>query len=92
MITNMTQKRQVTIAKEICDAEGLAPGRPVRVERFADGGVLLRPAVADDETRERQRATYRARIAAVRRHSGRAPEYAGCTTDEIMDGLREPLA
>ncbi len=59
MITNMTQKRQVTVPKEICDSEGLAPGKPVRVERLPGGGVGVFPApeeVAREEKRQRIQA------------------------------------
>jgi AbrB family looped-hinge helix DNA binding protein len=83
MITNMTQKRQVTVPKAICDEEGLKPGNPVRVERLSGGGVGLFP-----ETRDvaQQRADIEARLDALL-GSIKSSE----TTDAFMRRMRDPL-
>lgn len=84
MITRMTQKRQVTIAKAICDAEGLAPNMPVSVERLPDGGVVIR--AASHTAAVDRRARIEAAIAKWR-GTGRDGE----TTDQFMARIREPL-
>jgi bifunctional DNA-binding transcriptional regulator/antitoxin component of YhaV-PrlF toxin-antitoxin module len=83
MITNMTQKRQVTVPKAICDEEGFQPGKPVRVERLAGGGVGLYPAAQDAA---QQRADIEARLDALL-GSIKSSE----TTDELMRRIRDPL-
>jgi bifunctional DNA-binding transcriptional regulator/antitoxin component of YhaV-PrlF toxin-antitoxin module len=82
MITNMTQKRQVTVPKAICDEEGFAPGQPVRVERLAGGGVGLFVAPASVE-REEKRKRIRA---AINFWSGKGLDQR--PTDVIMRELR----
>lgn len=88
MITNMTQKRQVTIAKNICDEEGLAPGKPVRVQRLAGGGVGLFPAPAVPENIEAKRAEIRARLQSVRGLLSAHDAYPGMSTDDYMRMIR----
>jgi bifunctional DNA-binding transcriptional regulator/antitoxin component of YhaV-PrlF toxin-antitoxin module len=82
MITNMTQKRQVTVPKAICDEEGFAPGQPVRVERLAGGGVGLFVAPANVE-REEKRKKF---IAAMAKWAGKGLDKR--PTDVIMRELR----
>jgi hypothetical protein len=88
MITNMTQKRQVTIAKDICDEEGLAPGKPVRVQRLVGGGVGLFPAPAVPENIEARRAEIRARLRAFAGSLTAHDCYPGMSTDAYMQMIR----
>ena len=82
MITTMTQKRQVTIAKALCDEEGLAPGKPVRVERLPGGGIGVFPAPVDED-QEEKRKRFRA---AMDKWAGKGLDQR--PTDVIMRELR----
>lgn len=83
MITTMTQKRQVTIAKALCDEEGLAPGRPVRVERLPGGGVGVFPADGDRDVVDEKRKRF---AAAVEKWAGKGLDKR--PTEVIMRELR----
>ncbi len=82
MITNMTQKRQVTVPKAICDEEGFAPGKPVRVERLAGGGVGLFLASQNVEREEKRKRIQ----SAINFWSGKGLDQR--PTDVIMRELR----
>ena len=82
MITTMTQKRQVTIAKALCDEEGLAPGKSVRVERLPGGGIGVFPAPVDVDRETRRRQIQ----AAIEKWRGKGLDPR--PTDEIMRELR----
>lgn len=74
--TTVTSKGQVTIPKRVRDASGVKPGKSVVVE-YADGKVVIRPAVAPGKS------DYRKRLEKVR-----GTLDLGMTTDEFMKLLR----
>jgi antitoxin component of MazEF toxin-antitoxin module len=85
MLTTMTQKRQVTIAKALCDQVGLAPGRQVHVHATADGKIVIEAAPADAQDAE---AIAKVR-AALAKFVGIGAD--GESTDSFMARLRDPL-
>lgn len=87
--TNMTSKGQVLIPKDVRDAIGLVPGRPVDVGVNDRGEAVVVPVKRwPDETP----AERRARIDAAFAHIRANPMFTR-PTDEIMRELRgdEPL-
>ncbi|WP_210358057.1 AbrB/MazE/SpoVT family DNA-binding domain-containing protein [Sphingomonas beigongshangi] len=87
--TNMTSKGQVLIPKDVRDAIGLVPGRPVEVGINDRGEAVVLPGKRwPDETPEERAARIEALFAAVRAN----PQFTR-PTDEIMRDLRgdEPL-
>ncbi|TKD50083.1 AbrB/MazE/SpoVT family DNA-binding domain-containing protein [Sphingomonas baiyangensis] len=88
-VTNMTSKGQVLIPKDVRDAIGLVPGKPVSVGINAAGQavVLPEPASAGEDRVERVARL----MEALREARGRYT--TGRSTDEIMLDLRgdEPL-
>ena len=59
--SNLTSKGQVTIPKDIRDALGLAPGKPVRFEMDADGSARIVKVDAAAQI-ERRKADFRNRL------------------------------
>ncbi|WP_308814448.1 AbrB/MazE/SpoVT family DNA-binding domain-containing protein [Sphingomonas sp. GV3] len=87
--TNMTSKGQVLIPKDVRDAIGLVPGRPVEVGINDRGEAVVLPGKRwPDEAPEERAARIEALFAAVRAN----PQFTR-PTDEIMRDLRgdEPL-
>jgi AbrB family looped-hinge helix DNA binding protein len=87
--TNMTSKGQVLIPKDIREAIGLVPGRPVDVGVNDRGEAVVVPRRRwPDETAEERRVRVDAVFAAIRER----PQFTR-PTDEIMRELRgdEPL-
>lgn len=87
--TNMTSKGQVLIPKDVRDAIGLVPGRPVDVGVNDRGEAVVVPRRRlCDETPDVRKARIEAAFAAIRER----PLFTR-PTDEIMRELRgdEPL-
>ena len=85
---NLTVKGQVTIPKDIRDALGLLPGKPVRFEMDRDGTARIVPAVKADASRKEQ---FRARLREAQTIFKANDAFPGMTTDDYMALLREPL-
>lgn len=89
MTTNMTSKGQVLIPKDVREAIGLVPGRPVDVGINDRGEAVVVPSHRwPDETVEERMARIDAVFADIRAR----PQFTR-PTDEIMRELRgdEPL-
>ena len=86
--SNLTSKGQVTIPKDIRDALGLVPGRPVRFEMDADGTARIVPAARAADAREQE---FRVRLREAQAIFKAADTMPGITTDEFMALIREPL-
>jgi AbrB family looped-hinge helix DNA binding protein len=87
---NLTSKGQVTVPKDIRDALGLLPGRPVRFEIDADGNARI--FKADDAAEiERRKADFQARMKKAQAIFRASDTMPGVTTDDYMDMIREPL-
>lgn len=87
--TNMTSKGQVLIPKDVRDAIGLVPGRPVDVGVNDRGEAVVVPPLRDKgETPDERSARLMAVLAEIRTRYR-----TGRTTEEIMLDLRgdEPL-
>lgn len=87
--TNMTSKGQVLIPKDVRDAIGLVPGRPVDVGMNDQGQAVIVPAaLRTDETAEQRSARIMAAFARASR-----VHRTGRPTAEMMRELRgdEPL-
>lgn len=87
MVTNMTQKGQVTIPRDVRRLAGLEPGRPVEVVKGANGAVELR-AVPEALSVEERMARIDATLAWL---ATLPPPADGMTTDEYMATIRPPV-
>lgn len=82
--TNMTSKGQVLIPKDVREAIGLIPGRPVDVGVNDRHEVVVVPSLRwPEETPEEREARIEAVFAAIRAR----PQFTR-STDEIMRDLR----
>jgi AbrB family looped-hinge helix DNA binding protein len=86
--SNLTSKGQVTIPKDIRDALGLVPGKPVRFEMDADGTARIVPAA---EAEDKRKGEFLARLKEAQAIFKAADTMPGVTTDEFMAMIREPL-
>ncbi|SDA12840.1 transcriptional regulator, AbrB family [Sphingomonas sp. NFR15] len=82
-LSNLTQKGQVTIPKDVRDALGLKPGEPVEFDRNTAGETVIRKPVEDREARVQK---IMARIEATSERFAHLRE--GRPTDEIMRDIR----
>jgi AbrB family looped-hinge helix DNA binding protein len=87
---NLTSKGQVTIPKDIRDALGLLPGKPVRFEMDADGNARIVKADAAAEN-ERRKADFRNRLKKAQAIFKASDTMPGITVDEYMALIREPI-
>jgi AbrB family looped-hinge helix DNA binding protein len=86
--SNLTSKGQVTIPKDIRDALGLLPGKPVRFEVDADGNVRIVPAA---EAADARRAEFLSRLREAQAIFKANDRFPGMETDEFMAMIREPI-
>lgn len=86
--SNLTSKGQVTIPKDIRDALGLLPGKPVRFEMDANGAARIIPAKKAADLRK---AEFEARLKEAQAIFKAADTMPGVTVDEYMAMIREPL-
>jgi AbrB family looped-hinge helix DNA binding protein len=87
---NLTSKGQVTVPKDIRDALGLLPGRPVRFEIDEDGNARI--LKADDAVEvERRRADFRERLKKAQAIFKANDTMPGVSTDDYMAMIREPI-
>ncbi|WEK48112.1 MAG: AbrB/MazE/SpoVT family DNA-binding domain-containing protein [Candidatus Andeanibacterium colombiense] len=87
---NLTSKGQVTIPKDIRDALGLLPGKPVRFEMDGEGNARIVKADAHAEA-ERKKADFFNRLKEAQAVFKAGDTMPGVTVDEYMDLIREPL-
>jgi AbrB family looped-hinge helix DNA binding protein len=87
---NLTSKGQVTIPKDIRDALGLLPGKPVRFEMDADGNARIVKADAAAEN-ERRKADFRNRLKKAQAIFKASDTMPGISVDEYMALIREPI-
>lgn len=85
---NLTSKGQVTIPKDIRDALGLLPGKPVRFEMASDGSARIIPAGKAADARRQEFLTRLKEAQTIFKANDAFP---GMTTDEFMAMIREPL-
>ena len=88
--SNLTSKGQVTVPKDIRDALGLIPGRPVRFEMDDDGNARILKANAAEEL-ERRKSDFRQRLKEAQAIFKANDRFPGMDTDEFMGMIREPL-
>lgn len=86
--SNLTSKGQVTIPKDIRDALGLLPGKPVRFEMDANGAARIIPA---KKAADQRRAEFEARLKEAQAIFKANDAFPGMTTDEFMAMIREPV-
>ncbi|MCC6827733.1 MAG: AbrB/MazE/SpoVT family DNA-binding domain-containing protein [Novosphingobium sp.] len=86
--SNLTSKGQVTIPKDIRDALGLLPGKPVRFEIDADGTVRI---VAAARASDARRAEFLERLEQAQVLFKANDAFPGMSTDEYMALVREPF-
>lgn len=87
--TNMTSKGQVLIPKDVRDAIGLVPGKPVEVGINDRGEAVVVPAIdRHNETADQRSARIMAALERARRR-----HRTGRSTEDMMRELRgdEPL-
>lgn len=87
---NLTSKGQVTIPKDIRDALGLLPGKPVRFEMEPDGSARILKADAAAEI-EQRKADFRNRLKEAQAIFKANDTFPGMSTDEYMALIREPF-
>jgi bifunctional DNA-binding transcriptional regulator/antitoxin component of YhaV-PrlF toxin-antitoxin module len=88
MNARMTAGKQITLPDEVVEALQLEPGSEVAFERGPGGDVVLRNA-AGGSLRKLTAAEIRAHLERVAANLPKpAEEFAGMTTDEIMEFLR----
>ena len=87
---NLTSKGQVTIPKDIRDALGLVPGKPVRFEMDADGNARIIKADAGAEL-ARRKADFLGRLKEAQAIFKANDAFPGMSTDEYMALVREPF-
>jgi AbrB family looped-hinge helix DNA binding protein len=85
---NLTSKGQVTVPKDIRDALGLLPGRPVRFELDQDGNArILKAEAAQDE----RRRDFLARVKEAQAIFKANDPFPGLSNDDYMALIREPF-
>lgn len=84
---NLTSKGQVTVPKDIRDALGLVPGRPVRFEMSRDGSARIVSAAKAEASRKDQ---FRVRLREAQAIFKANDAFPGMTTDDYMALIREP--
>lgn len=87
---NLTSKGQVTIPKDIRDALGLLPGKPVRFEMDEDGTARILKADAAAEI-EQRKADFRNRLKEAQAIFKANDAFPGMSTDDYMALIREPF-
>ncbi len=85
---NLTSKGQVTIPKDIRDALGLVPGKPVQFEMAADGSARIVPAARQQQDRK---SAFLARLAKAQDIFAANDAFPGMSTDDFMAIIREPF-
>jgi AbrB family looped-hinge helix DNA binding protein len=88
--SNLTSKGQVTVPKDIREALGLTPGRPVRFEMDEDGNARILKADPAEEL-ARRKADFRQRLKEAQAIFKANDRFPGMDTDEFMAMIREPL-
>jgi AbrB family looped-hinge helix DNA binding protein len=86
--SNLTSKGQVTVPKDIRDALGLIPGRPVRFEMDEDGNARILRA---DQAEAARRRDFKARLKKAQAIFKANDRFPGMGTDEFMAMIREPI-
>ena len=86
--SNLTSKGQVTVPKDIRDALGLTPGKPVRFEMDGDGNARILKVAAAEAGRREEFLKRLKEAQAIFKANDRFP---GMDTDEFMALIREPI-